>query len=225
MRKIVSVKKCVLSDKLKYNGEILLTYTIEYPEFCSSAYKMCLRQVNMFYKDKALEFQKYCNSELFNMAIEQYKDDILNGFPIRMFEAMLVYKVTYLCSCIISTYFDKYLYTGGAHGNTVRSSQTWNLRDCQLIKLEQLVRCEPDYKTYILAEVKEQIEQEPDIYFENYEELIAETFNKDSFFCKPKGITVYYQQYEIAPYSSGIREFLIPYGYCVLNPKKLCRMI
>ena len=225
MRKIVSVKKCVLSDKLKYNGETLLTYRIEYPEFFSSAYKMCLHQVNMFYKEKALEFQKYCNSELFNMAIEQYKDDILNGFPIRMFEAVLAYKVTYLCSCVISIYFDKYLYIGGAHGNTDRSSQTWNLKDCQLLKLEQLVRCEPDYKTYILAAVKAQIEEEPDIYFENYEELIAETFNQDSFFCKPQGIIVYYQQYDIAPYSSGIREFLIPYGYCVFNPKKLCRMI
>ena len=224
MRNIVSVRKCVLSDKLKYNGETLVTYRIEYPEFCSSAYKMCLHQVNMFYKEKALEFQKYCNSELFSMAIEQYKDDILNGFPIRMFEAMLVYKVTYLYTCIISTYFDKYLYTGGAHGNTIRSSQTWNLRDCQLLKLEQLVRCEPDYKTYILTAVEAQIEEESDIYFENYEQLIAETFDENSFFCKPKGLAVYYQQYDIAPYSSGIREFLIPYGYCVLNPKKLCNM-
>lgn len=212
----------MICDKLRYNGETLLSYRIEYPEFRCSCYKACLRQVNIFYREKALEFKRYCDCELFRMAIEQYKDDIENGFPIRAFEAVLAYEVTYLCSCIISSYFDQYQYTGGAHGNTIRSSQTWNLRDCELLKLEQLVRCSPDSKSYILAAVKTQIEEEPDIYFENYEQLISETFNEDSFFCKPQGLVVYYQQYDIAPYSSGIREFLIPYTYCVINPIKLC---
>lgn len=219
---IVSVKKCVICDALKYNGEILLTYRIEYPEFCSSCFKACLRRINMFHKRKALDYQKYCSSELFGMAIEQYRYDIENGYPVRMFEAMVVYEVTYLRSCIISVFFDRYQFTGGAHGNTVRTSQTWNLRECELLELEQLVRCEPDYKTYILTAVKAQIEKEPEIYFENYEDLIAETFNKRSFYCKPQGLMVYYQQYDIAPYSSGIREFLIPYTCCVLNPIKLC---
>ena len=224
MNDIVSVKKCVIYDTLKYNGEILLTYKIEYPQFCSSCFKACLRHLNMFYMRKALDFQKYCSSELFGMAIEQYKYDTENGFPIMMYEAMEVYEVTYLRSCIISVFFDQYQFTGGAHGNTVRTSQTWKLGECKLLELEQLVRCVPDYKTYILTAIKAQIEKEPEIYFENYEELITEAFNKNSFYCKPQGLVVYYQQYDIAPYSSGIREFLIPYTSCVLNPIKLCCM-
>ena len=224
MKNVVSVKKCVICDTLKYNGEALLKYRIEYPEFCSSCFNACLRQINMFYKQKALDYQKYCTSELYAMAIEQYKYDIENGFPVRMYEAMEIYEVTYLRSCIISVYFDQYQFTGGAHGNTVRTSQTWNLRDCDLLKLEQLVLCEPDYKTYILTAVEAQIKKEPEIYFENYEELIEEAFNKCSFYCKPQGLVLYYQQYDIAPYSSGIREFLIPYTYCVLDPIKLCCM-
>ena len=58
-------------------------------------------------------------------------------------------------------------------------------------------------------------------YFENYKELINKTFNPNSFYCTPEGISVYYQQYDIAPYSSGIREFLMPYTYCVKNPETL----
>ncbi|MPM61403.1 hypothetical protein SDC9_108261 [bioreactor metagenome] len=156
------------------------------------------------------------------MAVEQYKGDIQNNFPIRVFEAMQVYKITYLHACIISVYFDRYQYTGGAHGNTVRTSQTWQLQRCGLIPLKQLVRCPPDYKTYILKEVEAQIRKELEIYFENYKELIKQTFNENSFYATSKGIVVYYQQYDIAPYSSGIREFLIPYSDCVINPKKLC---
>jgi len=219
---MVSVRKNVICDKLKYNGETLVTYKIEYPEFASSCYKMCLRKVNMFYLEKALEFQKYCETELFDMAVIQYNYDVANGYPIRAFQAQLVYDMTYLCSCIISVYFDRYEYTGGAHGNTVRTSQTWNLQSCGIIELPQLVRCLPSYKSYILSAVEAQVEKEPDIYFENYEELIAETFNGDSYYCRQRGVVVYYQQYDIAPYSSGIREFLIPYSYCVINPIMLC---
>jgi len=222
---IVSVNRIVINSELKYNGETLLTYGIEYPEFISSCYRTCLRKVNKFYKDKALEFQRYCQTELFEMAVEQYNDDIENGFPVRVFEALLVYEVTYLNSCVISVYFDRYEYTGGAHGNTVRYSQTWNLQSCGLIKLWQLVCCSPDCKAYILSEVEAQIQEEPDIYFENYKELINKTFNPNSFYCTPEGISVYYQQYDIAPYSSGIREFLMPYTYCVKNPETLCNNV
>ena len=156
------------------------------------------------------------------MAVEQYKGDIENGFPIRTFEAILTFRVTYLCKCVISAYFDRYEYTGGAHGNTIRESQTWELNKCGLLELCQLVRCLPDCKTYILAVVEKQIEKEPEIYFENYSELISNTFNEKSFYCTPRGIVVYYQQYDIAPYSSGIREFLVPYTTCVISPQKFC---
>ena len=82
--------------------------------------------------------------------------------------------------------------------------------------------CTSHYKKFILKEVKRQIEKEPDIYFENYQALISETFDAKSYYCTSSGIILYYQQYDIAPYSSGIRKFLIPYSRCVLNPKQKC---
>lgn len=222
MKNIVSVKKCVLLDTLQYQGEPLLTYKIEYPEFCSPCFNACLNKINRFYRQKALDYQKYCSSVLFSMAVEQYRYAVDNGFPFNAFEAMEVYAVTYLRACIISVFFDRYQFTGGAHGSTVRSSQSWNLWECAQLELSHLVRCAPDYKTYILTAVEAQIKSESEIYFENYKELIAETFNAASFYCKPQGLVVYYQQYDIAPYSSGIREFFIPYTGCVLNPIRLC---
>ena len=221
-KSIVTVNTIVIEDDMKYNGETVLTYKIEYPEFKSSQYQMSIVAINTFYKKKALEYQNYCKNELFKTAVEQYKDDIENNFPVHVFEALVVYKLTYNMACIISLYFDKYEYTGGAHGNTVRYSQTWNLQKYSKITLSQLFNCSLDYKEYILRQVEEQIKKDPSIYFDEYEKLIAETFNEDSFYCTPQGIVVYYQQYEIAPYSSGIREFLIPYTNSVLDPIKKC---
>ncbi|MFR3751201.1 MAG: RsiV family protein [Enterocloster sp.] len=35
-------------------------------------------------------------------------------------------------------------------------------------------------------------------------------FNQNQFFLRPGYIVIYYQQYEIAPYATGIPEFSIP---------------
>lgn len=219
---LVAVNTVALEENLDYNGEILLHYKIEYPEFKSPHYQMTLAYINRYYAVTAREYQRYIKTELFNMAVEQYKDSIEHGFPVRVFEALQVFEMTYNSACVLSLYVDRYTYTGGAHGNTIRSSQTWNLQKGYMIKLGQLFRCRIVPKAYILARVTEQIQENPEIYFEDYPKLIDENFNENSFYCTPDGLVVYYQQYDIAPYSTGIPEFLIPYTGCVIDPAKLC---
>ena len=112
--------------------------------------------------------------------------------------------------------------TGGAHGNTVRASDTWNLNVSRRLRLSGLF-CRPDdYQELIFPKIREQIAENPEIYFDNYEQLIVENFQESNFYTTSEGIVIYYQQYDIAPYSSGIREFLIPYSFCVHDPTQLC---
>jgi hypothetical protein len=75
------------------------------------------------------------------MAVEQYLDDVKNGFPVRAFEVLQTFTATYSKACIISLYLDNFQYTGGAHGLTVRTSQSWNLRTGQVVKLKELYKC------------------------------------------------------------------------------------
>ncbi len=218
----ISINKKVLTEELSYNGTVLMTYTIEYPEFRASVFQLCLSMINAYYHTKALEMQRTCRTELFDLAVEQYRDDIQNHYPVRVFEAMLVYKVTYSSACIISLYFDRYQFTGGAHGTTTRYAQTWNLQKCAKVRLNELIVCQTGLKETVLNAVIQQIERSPELYFDKYMELVRETFNENSFYCTKKGITIFFQQYDIAPYSSGIREFLLPYSECVTDPQKLC---
>ncbi len=207
---------------MQYDGVTLLTYRIQYPEFKSDNYKKSLTVINKYYKSRAMEYQQYIETDLYQMAVEQYLDDIKNGFPVRVFAADDSYEITYNKACILSLYFDRYEFTGGAHGNTIRTSQTWNLQTSQIIKLSELFDCLFDYRTYIKDQVIKQIEQNPDIYFDNYEELVEQTFDVNNFYCTPQGVIIYFQQYDIAPYASGIREFLLPYNNCVKDPVKKC---
>lgn len=218
----ISAEHNVIKDDLKYNGTTLLTFRIEYPQFSSSDYPACLAAVNSFYHAKAFRFRKHCENELFQLAVEQYKADLENGFPLRVFDAVLVYKIPCCDSCIISVYLDQYEFTGGAHGATVRESQTWNLQKCGMMKLRQLIRCPGGMKAHLIKAVKEQIKRDPANYFEHYADLVSENFDENSFYCTPEAVVIYYQQYDIAPYASGIREFFLPYGDCVLNPAVTC---
>ncbi len=218
----IMVKNCVIQDEMKYNEEVVLSYKIQYPQFSSECYEGALNSVNKYYLNKALEYERYYRKELYKSAVEQYLYAKKNDYPIRVFEALVEYKVTYNMDCILSLYTDNYIYLGGAHGNTVRTSETWNLqRNCKLM-LDDLFRCPFDYRSYILNIVNDEIQIDSSIYFDNYKKLTADTFDSQHFYCIHKGIVIYYQQYDIAPYSSGIREFLIPYNDCIINPYKLC---
>lgn len=216
----ISVKKMVRKDALQYEGVTLLTYQIEYPQFQSQMYRVA--SVNSYYRDEAGRFQRHCETELMKLAVAQYQVDMQMGYPVRVYEAVLTFEITLLTDCIISLYSDRYEYTGGAHGNTLRNSQTWNVQKQSQLRLGQLVRCAINVKAFVLRMIKEQIEKDPEPYFEDYPELVSESYRADHFYCTVHGIVVYYQQYEIAPYSSGIREFLLPYSDCVLPPQKTC---
>lgn len=220
--KLVTVNSLILQDTMRYNGVVLLKYRIEYPEFRSVVYKKATTKMNRYYRDKAYEYERYYKSVLFHMAVEQYKYDIENGYPVREFDAIAEYNITYNEFCIVSLYTDEYEYTGGAHGNTIRTSQTWDLKKQRTVPLSELFRIQFGYRAYIFKIIAQEIQKDPDIYFPDWEKLIVQTFNEDSFYATAEGIVIYYQQYDIAPYSSGIREFLIPYNINVINPKFLC---
>jgi hypothetical protein len=218
----VTVNTMTLQNDMKVDGVTVLTYRIEFPKFAAQAYQMALFIINQHYRAEALEFQSHVERELYPQAVAQYRDSVANGTPVMVYEALVTFHVTYNDCCIISLYTDAYEFTGGAHGNTERESQTWNLQKRRELELSELFGCDLNPEQYILAAVRSAIAADPSSYFENYEELIAENFDDDHFYCTPQGIVVYYEQYEIAPYASGIPEFLIPYTNCVYDPKRTC---
>lgn len=97
-----------------------------------------------------------------------------------------------------------YQYTGGAHGITAQIAMNRNLATGKKIQLDN------QYYDLIIEEINRQVAQEPTIYFQS--ELPIEYFDLENFYLTDEGIVIFYGLYEIAPYSSGIREFLIPWS-------------
>lgn len=212
----ILVKKDSIQKDLSYKNNKILTYTINYPQFASDKFKAFINKLNIYYKAEATLYQKYHVMKLFQMSVDDYEYAAANNYPIHVYEILVEYTITYNQNCVLSLYFDRYEYTGGAHGMTSRSGDTWNLQKAQRMALSDFFPGNKNYLSDIVEFINKQIESDMQqgnaYYFEDYASLVKENLNERNFYVVPEGVVIFFQLYEIAPYSSGIRTFLIPFG-------------
>lgn len=203
------IENNILEKELTYDGTVVLKYHIEYPSIRIDGNQIGEVKFNTYNKNLALKLQERSENELYNDAVELYKYNKENGYPTNVYEVYRKYEITLNTTQIVSSYADEYVYTGGAHGDTVRTSQNWNFIYNRMINLWELYRRNPYFMLGILKNISNQIAQNPQIYFENACNLMLNTFNPQNFYLTPKGVTIFFQHYDIAPYSSGIPTFIV----------------
>lgn len=212
----VLVKQKQIQQDMSYKNHIILKSTINYPRFVSGIFYNMISKLNNLYRTQALMYQKNNVMNLYQMAMAEYEYSVAHGYPVREFEAYVNYEVTFNQDCALSLYFEQYEYSGGAHGLTVRNSDTWDLKRSRRMDLSDFYPNNSDYKDEIIQNIITQIETQiaagSGMYFENYKQLVIDTFKPNNFFLTPEGVAIYFQQYDIAPYASGLPTFIIPYN-------------
>lgn len=129
------------------------------------------------------------------------------------------WKVTLNTADCTSLLLTSYQFTGGANGEEKMASFTWNKQSNQLMNLEQFLPlvlknptldglaeiCREELTAALAAQndsdLKEMIHAGTEPFPENY----------TVFTISDKGLTVYFQKYQVAPGSSGSQAVLIPY--------------
>lgn len=210
---MLNIEKKILQKEMKYKGDVILKYTIEYPQVTENKWIIATQKFNIYNYNKAILLRKKAEGKLFNEAKELYEYNKKNGYPIMVYEVYYTFNVTYITDNIVSLYTDQYMYTGGAHGITIRESQNWDFRTARQIPLQSLFPNNSNYVQTILTQINRKIQQDiqngNDIYFDNYCCLTVENFDVNNYYLENGNIVIYYQQYDIAPYSSGILTFEI----------------
>lgn len=219
----VLVNKYMLQSGLTYENSQVLIYTIYFPHFESNEFPVYINEINLEIETRARIYENYIVNRLYQIAVEEFRNSKINGIPVRVFEVYMDYQVTYNENCTISLYFDQYEYTGGAHGRTNRFSYSFNIQEGRPIYFRDMFFETKSYKDYILEQLKKQIESQlkagSNTYYEYYYLIISEKFSENNFYLTHEGIAIYFQEYEIAPYASGILIFKIPYSdSAVINP-------
>lgn len=232
MERFKNQKAEIINEKIKkefvYKETIILTVDITYPQVELNDSPRIENKINRTYEKQANKFFRYAKTKLYRDAIKEYNNSVKNGFPIRPFDAVMVYTITLNDNCHLSTYYDQYKYTGGAHGITYRASDNWNLQTGQYILLKDLFKRSENYRELIIEQIIKMADKEfsknPGMFFENYKELIVKSFNEESFNLKPHSLSIYYQQYDIGPYASGFITFDLPYKTLGLEPPKCIKI-
>lgn len=204
---MIDVNINLIERDMFYDGNVILKYHIEYPSINSRG----ARRFNYYNNELALKIQKNAEEELYKEAVETYKYNKKNGYPIMVYEVYRKVNVTYNSKNIVSLYIDNYVFTGGANGNTERTSQTWNIMMDRKMILNEFFKNDPDYILTILKEVNLQITKDPEKYFDDSCILVLNNFNTSNYYLENNYIVIYFQQYDIAPRSTGIPTFKIKY--------------
>ena len=138
---------------------------------------------------------------------EYFKDN--NNVPNFPYEISSKYIISRNYNNILSFYNDYYEFLGGAHGITTRTSYTIDKNKEEFLNLNDLFKPGYDYLSVINKEIKKQIENNPEDYFDLGKGFKGINKNQE-FYLDKNNLIIYYQLYEIAPYVYGIPEFKIP---------------
>lgn len=144
-------------------------------------------------------------NEVKQIADEYFKD---KPEPLMTYQLYARYKLNNN-SDIISFYIDYYQFSGGAHGITNRIAYNIEKSSGNEMKLKDIFKDNYNYKGVINEEINRQISKDPDRYFTGKDGFNGIGDNQN-FYIKNNTLVIYFGLYEIAPYASGISEFIIP---------------
>lgn len=167
--------------------------------------------------DKALE-------ELFNSEVEgaaNYRATALDSYNFAKENYMEVSPCAYDFSCNLGRADEKclavigqtYLNMGGVHPDVLMSAMNFDEKG-EKIDIDSLFAVSQDEYTARIEElVTAEIEENrADWYYENWREILIDSWMRDDFIIGDEGLTVFWQAYAIGPYAAGIAEFELPWG-------------
>ncbi len=146
------------------------------------------------------------------------EDQSAKADPVRWpTQVFLNYRVTYNRGGLLSILFDDYLYTGGAHGGTVREGYIVDIERGKRLGLADMFTPGTDYVSLLSRNIGEQIRAEGTEPLSPFERIRED----QDFYVEKEALVIYFQQYELMAYAYGFPEFRIPWGELseVLSPE------
>ena len=206
-----TITEKILNDTMLYGNIPVFTYHIAYPSFSTTCVLSAAQTANIYYMQLAENTEQYCRTVLYPQAVESARYITSNHPPFNRYTLDMNYQITYNSGCITSLYMDTYTYMGDAHQELERISDTWDFSTGRQLHLDDISALTPaalnGLQTSVERQIAERLKESPGSYFEDYPYLLRNKFNQNHFFLRPGYIVIYYQQYEIAPYATGIPEF------------------
>lgn len=165
------------------------------------------KRINADFENKALSFK----DGIERAAAQFYADARENGWDVPgPCSAQTSYTVPYNKDGLLSVCVTYYGFSGGAHGNTRVETLNLDTRTGKTLLLKDFFKPGEDYQALVAGEIRKQIAARPQDFFEDAAERLKAIPEDQPFYIEDGAVIVYFGQYEIAPYVTGIPEFRIP---------------
>lgn len=199
---VLSMQKGVVEIVETKSEDDFVKITIQIPKLKNTRDIDLENQFNNMIQDKV----KAIVEDVKSMAQEAANDDMLHA----KYEVHISTEVKYQSRDFVSLVMYYYTFTGGAHGNTIIETYNLDLSTNKIITLKDIFNSNCDYETIIKEEILKQIEERMTDFFEESIEYVKnENISERTFTISKDGLEIYYQDYEIAPHSSGLPVFKI----------------
>ena len=204
--------------------EGLLTATIQYPVLSGPWSQSALDTINAVFKqaaDAALS-QGRQNAKELQETVNIRKASGVEDDGTLQCATYFDYEAKYNQNGLLSIVLSNYQYAGGAHGGTVQTSYTFDLKTGKQLKLSDLMNASSGYQKYFDTQIRSQIDArvKSGALYEFPNSPFKTLGSNPDDYLSDDGIVFYFQQYQYFPYAAGIQEFTIPYGSVssMLNP-------
>lgn len=174
-----------------------------------------IMNINSFYENVLEQQTIYFREEFYTMANDSYEFAKENESEYIEFFMQSDFWVACNDEKLFSVVRSHSEYDGGNSAHTTLACETFDKETGAMLNLSDLFSVEQsEYKDKLVKIMVEQAKNKSDL-FENYDQLIAETFVERDFYIhkdeqtEEMFLVIVYQPYSIAPNSTGIVDFFI----------------
>lgn len=156
-------------------------------------------------------------NELITTEIESFKNEFAQvmadpDLSLGELEYKMTYEIYKASEGVVSILLTKIYFTGGAHEGIVYKAVNFDLNSGGSVNMQYVTGVPAsEYTPFIKAKVLEQM-RAAQTYTSTEDDALDSVFKDDQFLITESGIIVFFQIYDIAPYSEGIQKFEIPYN-------------
>ncbi len=206
------------------DGSILLEAKIIIPEIKNPQNNSSINAINKYYRKQFDHFKSKVLSEGLKNARDDKKMTTSGDYEFRSHMYERDFQVYYNANNLLSILNLQYLNTGGAHPNSFRQSDNFDLKTGKKLVLREVLggskeeALEKVYST-VMEKIKTTEGTDEFMWKDTYQNDLREFYSDEDFLLKENSLLFYYQLYTLLPYAGGYPEFELPYDQFKTNLK------
>jgi hypothetical protein len=199
------------------DGTVLLEAKIVFPEIKDPDNRNGVSLINQYYQTSCDEFFSKTVADALEKAKEDRAFAQKNGYPFFVRTYDRSFSIPYNGNNLLSVLEEQFENFGGAHPDTVRMSQTFDVTTGKKLELTDFLGATQEQAlekvyTAVLAQIKAKQGTDQDVFSEGYTESVRKNYSPQDFWLSDQSMVFCYQLYTIAPYAAGFQQFEIPFS-------------